>query len=277
MRRRTMWGGGELDLDAYLERIGFSGDPKPDLDTLRAVHRGHVAAFPFENLEIVLGRPIVLDVAGLQEKMVGGARGGYCYEQNLLFAAALERIGFGFTGLGARIRMGSDRVRAVTHMLLRIEADGRQWLTDVGFGGEGLLEPVLFEDGVVDRQGEWTFGVAAEDDGVRVLRSLHHDGWFDLYSFTLEERFPADYVVMNHYTATHPHSPFVGRPVVQRTGPEVRHNLVGTLLSVAGPDGTVEERPVRAGELGTVLADVFGVRLPAEDIAELERRYFGRT
>ncbi|KUJ68605.1 acetyltransferase [Streptomyces albus subsp. albus] len=272
-----MWGGGDLDLDAYLGRIGFRGEARPDLETLRAVHRGHVAAFPFENLEIMLGRPIVLDVAALQNKMVRALRGGYCYEQNLLFAAALERIGFSFTGLGARIRMGSDRPRAITHMLLKIAADGQEWLADVGFGGEGLLEPLLFRDGIEARQGEWTFGITAADHGVRVLRSLHPDGWFDLYSFTLEERYPVDYAVMNHYIATHPHSPFVARPVVQRTDPGVRRSLVGTVLTIARPDGTAEERPVRADELGAVLREVFGIDIAAEDLAMLEKSHFSGT
>ncbi|TGB08241.1 arylamine N-acetyltransferase [Streptomyces palmae] len=269
-----MWGGGGLDLDAYLARIGFRGEARPDLATLRAVHRGHVAAFPFENLEIMLGRPIVLDVTALQDKMVRGPRGGYCYEQNLLFAAALERIGFSFTGLGARIRMGSDRPRAVTHMLLKIAADGQEWLADVGFGAEGLLEPMLFRDGVEVRQGEWTFGLTTADHGVRILRSLHPEGWFDLYSFTLEERYPVDYTVMNHYIATHPHSPFVARPVVQRTAPGTRRSLVGPLLTITHPDGTAQERVVPATELGALLREIFGIELAAEDLAMLEKSFF---
>ncbi|MFD0382453.1 arylamine N-acetyltransferase [Streptomyces stramineus] len=158
----SLWGGGELDLDAYLARIKVTGDIRPDLATLRAVHRAHVAAFPFENLEILLGRPILLEIKALQDKMVARRRGGYCYEQNLLFAAALERIGFSFTGIGARVRMGSDKLRPVTHMALKVEADGGHWLCDVGFGGEGLLEPLPFHNGVRVRQGDWTFGIHPE-------------------------------------------------------------------------------------------------------------------
>ncbi|RKN72848.1 arylamine N-acetyltransferase [Streptomyces klenkii] len=267
------WGGADLDLGAYLARIGMEGPVRPDVETLRAVHRGHVAAFPFENLEILLGRPILLDVKSLQDKMVAQRRGGYCYEQNLLFAAVLERIGFSFTGIGARIRMGSEKLRPVTHMALKAEAGGEQWLCDVGFGGEGLLEPLPFPDGarVQEQQGGWTFGIEREREGVQVLRSLHPEGWFDLYAFGPEERVPVDYAVMNHYISTHPHSPFVSRVVVQQTEPGIRRSLVGSMLVTARPDGPEEQREVRAAELVRLLAREFRIELGEADAALLGR------
>ncbi|QLE74317.1 arylamine N-acetyltransferase [Streptomyces rectiverticillatus] len=271
MTGEFVWGGGDLDLGTYLARIGVGETVRPDLATLRAVHRGHVAAFPFENLEILLGRPILLDIKALQDKMVAQRRGGYCYEQNLLFAAVLERIGFSFTGIGARIRMGSDKLRPVTHMALKVEADGEQWLCDVGFGGEGLLEPLPFRDGVQAQQGGWTFGIERESQDVRVLRSLHPDGWFDLYAFGPEERFPVDYTVMNHYISTHPHSPFVSRVVVQQTEPGIRRSLVGSMLVTARPDGSEEQREVPVAELVEVLAREFRIGIDEADGVTLAR------
>ncbi|MFC8127921.1 arylamine N-acetyltransferase [Streptomyces sp. NPDC057302] len=272
------WNGEEVDIEAYLARIGHEGGTKPDLDTLRALHRAHVAAIPFENLEMMLGRSVPLDLAALQDKLVRQRRGGYCYEQNLLFAAVLERIGFAVTGLGGRVRAGASSRRAVTHMLLKVEADGRQWHCDVGFGAEGLLEPIpMGDEGDVRqdvRQGEWRFGIVQEANGARVLRTEHADGWFDLYEYTLEERLPVDYVVMNHYTSTHPLSPFIRRPVIQRPTPEERRTLVGDRLTVMRPDGTSDERRVSAGELGEVLDREFGIELNADDRAELIRAHY---
>ncbi|MGW6055885.1 arylamine N-acetyltransferase family protein [Streptomyces sp. NPDC055189] len=273
------WNGEELDIDAYLARVGHEGEAKPDFETLRALHRAHVASIPFENLEMMLGRPVPLDLAALQDKLVRQRRGGYCYEQNLLFAAALDRIGFAVTGLGARVRAGASSRRAVTHMLLKVEADGRQWHCDVGFGGEGLLEPIPMGEGGNDvrqdvRQGEWRFGIVQEANGARVLRTEHTDGWFDLYEYTLEERLPVDYVVMNHYTSTHPGSSFIRRPVIQRTAPDVRRTLVGERLTVTRPDGTSDERDVSAHELNDVLVREFGIELNADDGAELIRAHY---
>src|SRR5262245_30890771 len=134
-----------LDLDAYLARIGYTGDLTPTLKTLRGLHLAHATHIPFENLDILLGRSIELDLASLQSKLVARRRGGYCFEQNTLFAAALETVGFPVTRLGARVLMGTDHIRPRTHMLLGVTADGAEWLADVGFGGEGLIWPILLD------------------------------------------------------------------------------------------------------------------------------------
>ncbi|QEV20666.1 arylamine N-acetyltransferase family protein [Streptomyces alboniger] len=269
------WNGEELDFDAYLARLGHTGETKPDLHTLRALHRAHVAAIPFENLEMMLGRPVPLDLAALQDKMVRRRRGGYCYEQNLLFAAALERIGFDVIGLGARVRAGASTTRAVTHMLLKVEADGEEWHCDVGFGADGLLEPIRLRDGVEARQGDWRYRIDREgDEGPLVLRTWRSDGWFDLYAYTLERRLPVDYVVMNHYTSTHPRSSFIRQPVVQKAAPEARRRLVGDQLSVTHPDGSVVQQSVPVGELAGFLARKFGIELDADDSAELIRVHY---
>ncbi|UGY94020.1 arylamine N-acetyltransferase family protein [Streptomyces gobiensis] len=269
-----MWGGDALDLGAYLARTGYGGaDPQPDLATLRELQRAHVDRIPFENLEIMLGRPVLLELDALQAKMVARRRGGYCFEQNLLFAAVLERIGFEFTGLTARVRMGSDQLRAATHMLLSVDLDGERWLADVGFGGEGLQAPIPLKDGAEVRQGGWTFSLAREDGGVWVLRSLHPDGWFSMYAFTEEPHFPPDYAVVNYYISTHPRSPFTTRPVLQKPEPLVRTTLIGTRLSVVRPDGSEQEREVPAEELGMLLEQAFGIELSEGELAELRQRY----
>ncbi|GAA3746089.1 N-hydroxyarylamine O-acetyltransferase [Spinactinospora alkalitolerans] len=266
------WNGALLDLDAYLARIGHAGSLAPTPETLRALHRAHVAAIPFENLDIALGRPVAVDLESIQDKLVRRPRGGYCYEQNLLLAAVLERLGYSVTGLAARIRMGSDRLRPTTHALLMAEARDGAWLADVGFGGEGLLEPIALSDGGEARQGDWRFRLDRTAAEEWVLRSLHADGWFDLHAFTLAPWYSVDYAVVNHYTSTHPRSPFVGRIAVQRTGADARHTLTGTELTTAHPDGRSESRNLAAEALPETLRDVFGISLDADDEAALVRR-----
>ncbi|GAU68802.1 putative arylamine N-acetyltransferase [Streptomyces sp. NBRC 110611] len=276
MTNGSEWGGEQLDLDAYLARIGYDGDRRPTLETLRRLHAAHSAAFAFENLDVVLGRPILLDLESLQAKMVRQRRGGYCYEQNLLYAAALERLGFRVSGLCARTRMGDHRLRPATHALLRVDLDGEDWITDVGFGGEALLAPLPLRDGVEARQGAWTFGLVREEhqgfgegDEPWVLRTRHEDGWFDLYAFGTERRFPADYAVFNHYISTHPRSPFTGRIVVQRPLPELRSTLVGREFTRTRPDWSREVREVTPEELPALLETEFGLTLPAADAEAL--------
>src|ERR1700724_825750 len=114
-----------LDLDSYLARTTYAGSLRPSAEVLRELHLAHSTTIPFENLDILLGRPIRLDLASLQAKLVADRRGGYCFAHNMLFAAVLETLGFRVTRLAARVYMGQPSpTRPKTHMLLRVEAGG---------------------------------------------------------------------------------------------------------------------------------------------------------
>jgi len=251
-----------IDLKAYAERIDYRGDFAPTLDTLRAVHLAHATHIPFENLDVLLGRPIRLDLESIIAKLIHAGRGGYCFEQNALLAVVLETAGFRVKRLAARVRMGAAEVRPRSHMLLLIEAEGERWLADAGFGGEGLLLPVALKPGQVERHFDWQYRVVM-DDGLNVLQSLRPEGWFDLYSFTLEQQYPVDYEVSNHFTSTFPQSPFVTRLVVQRPGENVRLTLVNRQLTERRCDGSSETTLPDDEALLETLAERFGLRFPA--------------
>jgi N-hydroxyarylamine O-acetyltransferase len=251
-----------IDLGAYLARIGYSGRLDPTVETLRGLHFAHATQIPFENLDILLGRGIALDLKSLQAKLVEGHRGGYCFEHNTLFAAVLESVGFAVTRLAARVRFGSQTIRPRSHMLLSVAVDGEQWLADVGFGGDGLLYPVrLNHEGEV-RQGEWSYRVCVEGE-VHVLQSLHAEGWFDLYAFTQEPQYAVDYVVSNHFTSTYPNSPFVRSLVAQRNSPEARWILRDRELTEERPDQKTMATIADDEALLATLADVFTLHFPA--------------
>ena len=272
-----LWSGEELDLDAYLARIGYEverdGELAPDLRTLTALHRAHVRAVPFENLDVALGRPVPLDLKSLQAKLVERRRGGYCYEQNSLFAAVLERIGFTVTARGARNRSRGAALPPVTHALLVVTIEGEQWLADVGFGWQGPLEPVPLRDGVRVEQSGWTFGMVVEDEGIRVLRSLRPQGWTDLYAFSPQTLYPGDFTVMNHYSSSHPQSRFLGQVVAQWPGADERRALVRDTLTTVRTDGVVEERVVPVDELIATLESRFGIELDDGERTGLERMH----
>jgi N-hydroxyarylamine O-acetyltransferase len=261
------WETDRLDLDAYLERIDYAGALTADADVLRGLHRAHVAAIPFENLDIVLGRTIELDLGRVQEKLVQRRRGGYCFEHNLLFAAVLDRLGYRVTRLAGRVQPARPGPR--THMLLRVVADGMPWVADVGFGA-GLLEPLPMEPATV-RQGGWAYRLDHADPDPWLLQAGGPGGWSDLYAFTLEPQRPIDYAVYNHYTATHPASPFVGQLVALRTEPDAKHALRDLQLTTTRPDGTAETSRLGADELPGVLAGTFAIGLDDVDMAALRR------
>ena len=216
-----MSGAGTCDLPAYLARIGYHGPLAPRTTVLEALHVAHAAHIPFENLDILAGKPIALDLESLQRKLVGERRGGMCFEQNLLFAAVLETVGFRVRRLAARVRQGAQRLLPRTHMLLLVEADGATWLADVGFGADAPLAPVPFGAGAAARQGERSFRVLREDAGW-VLQSLGGDRWLDLYAFTLEPQELVDYEMATHFIATHPASPFTYRLTAQLSTAQTR-------------------------------------------------------
>jgi N-hydroxyarylamine O-acetyltransferase len=251
-----------LDLDAYLRRVGYAGRREPTRAVLEALHLAHATRIPFENLDILLGRPVCLGLAGLQEKLVTGGRGGYCYEHNLLFAAALEKVGFSVTRLAARVRYRTERILPRLHMLLLVEFEGAKWIADVGFGLEGLLLPVSFDAGREARQFAWTYRVV-EEAGEWMLQSLRETSWTNLYSFSLEPQTPADYELANYYSSTHPDSRFTRTLVVQLPAPEARVALRNLELTT-DRGGSVTTRMLAGDdELLTVLAGTFGLRFPS--------------
>jgi N-hydroxyarylamine O-acetyltransferase len=273
VRMTTEWDIEQLDTGAYLRRIDYDGDTAPTEATLAALHRAHLAAIPFENLDIVLGRGISVEFEAVQRKLVDARRGGYCYEHGLLFAAVLERLGFEVDRLLARVGGDGSRPRARTHMALRVRTGGEAWLADVGFGS-GLLEPLPFPrdgDGAPRRQGGWEYALAAVGPGAWELRERRDGTWLVRYGFADERQHFADVVVANHFTSTWPRSPFVTRPVVVRKDEDTLRELIGRTLTTTRPDGSTEEREIADGELAATLDGVFRLPLSAEDVAGLQR------
>lgn len=277
------------ELASYRARIGLppaaSAKPEdlhPDLATLAALHRAHALAIPFENLSIYRGdqkvrgeRPIRLDLPSLLDKLVHRKRGGYCFEQNSLFLAVLRTLGFAATAFEARVRAGASRVLARTHMVLCVEVADEPWLCDVGFGGDGLIEPVPWGDGEIShgcrtyRLIPEHFGEAARGDepALRVLQARGLpgvDGWGDLYAIEPRPVLPVDLEMANWYTSTFPESKFVTTLTAQRITPDVRYALRGrTLTIVRGQEGAAPEVEVREltdeAEVERVLREVMGL------------------
>src|SRR5436305_7150802 len=118
-----------MELSAYLERIVHAGPVAPDVATLKALHRAHLTAIPYENLDVQLGRPLTTDPAAAYDKIVRRGRGGWCYEMNGLFGAMLEEIGFSVTRMaGAANRELLGDVVIGNHLVLGVEIEGATWI-----------------------------------------------------------------------------------------------------------------------------------------------------
>jgi N-hydroxyarylamine O-acetyltransferase len=255
------------NLDAYFHRIGYTGPRAPTLQTLRALHLLHTHAIPFENLDPLLNRAVELDLASLERKLLHEGRGGYCFEHDLLLAHILTALGFQVCCHSARVLYNTPEglIRPRTHMLLLVTLDDEncQYITDVGFGGLTLTGPVRLQLDVEQSTPHEPFKVTALGNEF-VLQAFVQQTWKPLFRFDLQKQVQADYEVANWYMATHPQSPFTTNLMTARTTPDRRYSLFNNTLSIHYLDGRTEKRILTtATEIRAVLEGEFRIHLPA--------------
>jgi N-hydroxyarylamine O-acetyltransferase len=247
---------------AYLDRIGYDGPLDATPDTLGRLHHAHLLAVPFENLDIHLGRPIVLDLDAIFDKVVRRRRGGFCYELNGLFAWLLAELGFDVTMVSARV--ANDRGELgpeFDHMALLVRLD-RTWLADVGFGTSSREPlPLDGEEEVVS-------------DGVAYSVVRDGDGWMMVgrdasgrkpeYRFADMARRFDEYGPMCHFHQTSPESHFTRKRVCSLATPDGRVTLSDTRLIVTRGGERTERQLADDAEYAATLRELFGVDLSAE-------------
>jgi N-hydroxyarylamine O-acetyltransferase len=269
-----------LDLGAYLRRIGCIDRPQPDLASLRAIALRHPLAIPFENLNVLLGQPLPLDVASLQKKLVVERRGGWCFEHNVLLGTALRAIGFDVVGLAARVLWlaPENAVTPRSHMVLLVTVDGTQYIVDAGFGGLTLTGPLRLETGVEQETPHERFRLLPVA-GMFVLEASIRGEWKRLYRFDLAAQAIVDYEVSSWYLATNPRSHFRSTLVAARAEADRRYALRNTDFTVHQRDGYSERRVMaNAADLRAVLEDAFRIAVPSgEDVDAVLQRVVGET
>lgn len=270
-----------MDITAYLRRIDYHGPLDPTIATLRALHMAHLLTVPFENLDIHLGRPIVLDEAALFDKIVGRRRGGFCYELNGLFAALLRELGFDVTLISARVRCEDGSFGPeFDHLALVVREPGAagqgsgaqqaptleplppaRWLADVGFG-DSFRTPLRLDDPGEQIQTDGQVYRVVHDgvEGLLLRRGTDAD-WEPQYRFTLQPRRYADFATMCQYHQTAPDSTFTRRRICSRATPDGRITLSDMRLIVS-TGGARHERVLRdQAEYAAALRQHFGIEL----------------
>jgi N-hydroxyarylamine O-acetyltransferase len=257
-------GSADVDLAAYCQRIGYSGPLEPTLGVLRALTELHPAAIPFEAIDVLLDRGVDISPRAVDAKLIGRRRGGYCYEQNGLFARVLRAIGFDVEGLAANVRWMFDAGAApgpLTHRVLRVTIDGVPWLADVGFGSCVPTAPLRLD--TAEPQPTQHETLRLTDMGPHKLLQAEIEGrWQPVYSIAPDVWLDSHYEMANWFTSTHPISHFRHRLIVTRTTPEARYILAEGRLTIRKPDGTAEKHYLDAGQIMDALATAF--LLPVE-------------
>lgn len=250
-----------FSVESYLSRIKYSGPTAPTDETLRAIHRAHLQTVPFENLDIALGRKIVVDDDVTVRKVVELRRGGFCYELNGAFAALLRAMGFRVNLLSARVaRDNGGEGPEFDHLTLCVDLEER-WLADVGFG-DSFLEPLRMETDREQQDPAGKFRLVSVEERLQLERAETNGKWKRQYSFTLQPRSLQDFKAMSDYHQTSPESHFTQNRICTRAVPEGRITLSGMKLIVTDNGLRKERVLVSEDERVKVLSEQFGINVP---------------
>jgi N-hydroxyarylamine O-acetyltransferase len=249
-----------LELSAYLHRIRFDGSVRPDLATLKAIHRAHQYAIPFENLDVQLRRPVVLDVEANYNKIVRQRRGGWCYEMNGVMGWALKQIGFEVMRVsGAVMRVLAGDAHLGNHLCLLV-CLGEHYLVDVGFGGS-LAEPLPLK--ASEREDRpYRLGLSEQGDDYWRFFEIAHGS--DPFSFDFRAA-PADEPLLARkcqFLQTDPASPFTQNLVVKRRTVDTQISLRGRVLQTIHAMRVDKKLLNSADELVATLRGSFDLDVP---------------
>lgn len=269
---------GHSRLAAYLSRIGLQVSPQADAPGLATLQLAHRTAIPFENLDIPLGRPILVESDPVFAKLVGARRGGYCFEQNRLFGDMLMALGFTVRPLMARVhlRLPEGTMPPRTHTLLLVMIDEASWIADAGFGGAYVPPMPLGEGHLVQgpdggahrlvRQaapgalpGEWRLDRRATDG----------EEWQAQYSFDLSEVAEADLAQASHWTSTRAGERFTTQRILSIALPAGFASLTERTYKVTSADEAIDREITDARDYRVVLAERFRLDLSQAEVAAL--------
>jgi N-hydroxyarylamine O-acetyltransferase len=253
-----------FDQDGWLARIGYAGSRTPTLHTLKALVAAHSSAIAYESIDVLLDRPPKLDLASLSEKMIVRGRGGYCFEQNMLFRGGLRSLGYSVTSLQARVVRGLDidAPRPMLHMVLRVDLPEGAFIADVGFGNLAPTAPLKLAPLVEQETPHEIMRFIAMGEEL-TLQSRLGEKWEHIYRVVLLPRFDAEYEMCNWFTGTHPDSPYRNNIIAALPGPGgTRLTLFNARFNVRHPSGQTDRQMLRdESEYRTVLQEKFGIRL----------------
>lgn len=257
-------------LEGYFKRINYDGISSPTLETLNSLQGHHIRAIPFENLNPLLGLPVRLDMESIMQKLVYGGRGGYCFENNLLFRDVLQTLGFKVQGLEARVISSAADIHAMrrTHMVLLVNVGDEKYTVDVGYGGLNPALPLIFRPDIEQSSSFEKYRFLKEEGNFNLQVNTAGE-WKYMYSLDLQEQYPIDYELANWYVSTSPDSKFTKSLIVSRRGESGRSTLKNNILSTYDFEGGMKQvHLATVDEMKSALTGIFGINishLPALD------------
>lgn len=268
-----------FDLDAYLYRVQLPARVTGDAEGLARLQRAHRLAIPFENLDVVLGRPIPIDSAGVFAKLVTAKRGGFCFEHNRLFGDALAALGFDARALLAQVLLGGTATPPGTHALSLVTIAGQEWIADAGFGGSYAPVMPLVDGAEAPAPDGARFRLDRTVDGWTLLRDGEAGttdgrgggaGWRPQYRFTTAPVRDEEIAAGNSWASTHADSRFVRHRIVSIVLPHGFARLTDRhyrrQVGMAISEGEITDPRVYRMRLSLM----FGIDLSKDEVEALE-------
>jgi len=159
-------------VSSYLLRLGFEDRPAPTVESLTELHRRHLARVPYENLEIMLGRPPSVAPLDSLARVGRVGRAGYCFHQNGALETVLVDLGYDVSRRGGHVWTTEDDrwTGALNHLVLVVSGlptdanPGGEWWPDVGLG-DAIVEPLPLVVGEYE-QGGFSYAITdVRDEG----------------------------------------------------------------------------------------------------------------
>lgn len=251
-----------MDVKGYLSRLGLSASLEPTAASLEILQRAHLYAVPYENLDILINQPIVLEKEALYDKIVVHRRGGYCFELNELFGHLLRALGYDVTDSFGRFLRGESSIPMRRHHVLLVTCpNGERFLCDVGVGNGSPTVPVPLCEDMELSDGADVYRLRRDDFLGWVLQERSKGEWRDVYSFTEERQLPVDFVTTSFYCEKSPDSPFNKAPMVSIRTPQGRRTRDGDEFRIFSGEGVQVIHPETPQQCGEMMREWFGLEL----------------
>ena len=254
-----------LSVERYLARILCPLDVPPDAEFLAELQTRHLHAVPYENLDILAGRRVSLELNALYTKVVEQGRGGYCFELNALFAWLLRALGYGVVDYVARFwREERSLPPKRRHHVLGVWAEGRQYLVDVGVGGVVPVRPLLLEHGIENVQGTECYRLMRDPRFGWILQERKRESWSWVYSFTEEPQESGDFAFADFWCQNAEASPFRQNAMAAIRTKEGRHSIAGNEVRLFRGNAVEILTPSDPTAWKEALLQHFGIRIGAD-------------
>ena len=232
-----------MDIEKYLDRIGYNGEVKPTLEVLRMLQKNHLLNVPFENLDIHYNKQIILDTASFFDKIILRKRGGFCYELNGLFHMLLLEIGFDAKIISARVHNKENNYSAeYDHLAILVKIGEKEYLSDVGFG-EFAFEPIELGLDKIQHDQRGDFIIEKHEENYYKVSKVENLQRIPEYIFTLDARHLKDFEGMCCYHQTNPESHFKQKKLITIPTENGRITISGNHLKIV-ENGNIKQEEI---------------------------------